>query len=119
MYGLRKDFDTSFLLGKKLELICLSENTVNFHFNDGLSFTIESAYSHQTPGSKGADEPIQVPALSSNIDELLGSSVTDVLANEDGTLILKFANQHQLKFFDTSPQYESYKINYKDVTVIV
>jgi hypothetical protein len=119
MYGLPEDFDTSFLIGRRLDLVCFSANTVNFHFDGGLHFTIESAYAHQSPESGAADQLYEVPVLSSNIMQLLESLIIDGSATADGTLILTFDNGHKLKFLDTSKQYESYKIDHDDITIIV
>ncbi len=119
MYGLPEDFDTSFLLGKRLELICFSENTANFHFDGGLRFTIESAYAHQSSEPGAVDQLNEVPVLSSTIMQLLGSSIVDGAGTKDGTLILTFENGHKLKFFDTSREYESYVIDFNGTTIIV
>lgn len=119
MYGLPKDFDTNFLQGKTLELVCFSENTVNFHFDGGLHITVESAYAHRVPESRETEEIKEIPVSSSDIMQLVGCSIAQVSANVDGTLSLTFENDHRLLFFDTSRQYESYKIDYNEKTIIV
>jgi hypothetical protein len=119
MYGLPKDFDTSFLLGKRLELVCFSENTVNLHFDEGLLFTIESGYIYEVPKLGSVDEVLEIPVRSSNIMRILGVAIVDALARSDGTLVVTFENGNKLTLFDPNAQYESYRIDYNNLTIIV
>ncbi len=119
MYGLPENFDTSFILGRTLELICFNENTVYLHFDGGLLLSIESEYAHQKPESDAVDQIYEVPFLDPNIAQLLGSPIIDGSASTDGTLILTFENGHRLQILDTSGQYESYRIDYGEVSIIV
>jgi hypothetical protein len=119
MYGLPENFDTSFVLGRTLELICFNENTVYFHFDGGLLFSIESEYAYQSHESGPVDHIHKVPFLTPHIVQLLGVTISNASASPDGTLILTFVNEHRLKFFDTSRQYESYKIDFDGRTIIV
>jgi hypothetical protein len=47
MYGLPKDFDGGFLVGRTLEMVCFSENQMALHFGAEISITIESAFSYR------------------------------------------------------------------------
>jgi hypothetical protein len=113
MYGLPKDFDGSFLVGRTLELVCFSQNQMSLHFSDDITITIESAFSYKI------DQIVDVPVQQSNLMELLGSSVSVAQGDENGTLSLLFDNGATLKVFDTTKQYESYTISYGGKVIIV
>jgi hypothetical protein len=113
MYGLPKNFDGSFLVGRTCELVCFSQNQVCLHFGDKITITIESAFSYKTI------QVIDVPVHKSNLMELLGASVSGVQGDKDGTLSLFFDNGQTLKVYDTSKQFESYNIAYGDKVIIV
>lgn len=108
MYQLPTDFDPGFLVGLSLEQVCFNENQVSFHFARDISITVESALSHVKE-----HEPVivvQLPLFESDLMLLLGHVVERASASEDGTLTLSFDNQHVLSVYDTSDQYESYRI---------
>src|SRR3972149_8201656 len=111
MYGLPKDFDFSVFEGRTLELVCFSENTVNLSFDDHLSITIESSYSHQVddedPGST-----IDIPPETSTLMQLTGDVVELAEAVGKGTLVLHFEGGQVLKCFEDLPNYECYKITH-------
>ena len=117
MYRLPKDFDASFFVGRRIELICFGENTVSFHFNDDLLVTVESAFAYVD--RDGAEQLSEIPAVGTNVLKLLGKSVRQSTGSDDGTLNLAFENGDTLKILDTSDQYESYKIGLGDDTIIV
>ena len=113
MYRLPKDFDGSFLVGRTLEMVCFNQNQVYLHFDAKITITIESSFSSQN------DQIISVPVRESNLMKLLELTVSEVQGEEDGTLLLTFSNGEMLKIYDTSQQYESYRITYKDNVIIV
>ncbi|QOJ00933.1 MAG: hypothetical protein HRU70_10670 [Phycisphaeraceae bacterium] len=113
MYGLPKDFDGSFLVGRSLEMVCFNQNQVYLHFDADITICIESAYSYKT------EQVIDVPARESNLMDLLGSAISAAQGDANGTLSLRFNNGDALKVYDTTKQYESYRIKYGDNTIIV
>ena len=118
MYGLPKEFDGKFLVGRTLEMVCFNQNQVYLHFDAKVTITVESAFSHQ--GARGeAIRLIELPVEVSDLMVLLESSVSDVEGSKDGTLSLFFDNGHILRIYDDSPQYESYKIENGDAVIIV
>ena len=119
MYGLPEDFDPSFFIGRRLELICFGENTVNLHFDGELHITIESAFIYHAPETDSTGQREEIPVLSSEIMRLIGSSIIDCSASTDGALSLTFENDRRLQILDTSSQYESYRIDYGQMNVIV
>jgi hypothetical protein len=113
MYGLPKDFNGSFLVGRILEMVCFAQYQVYLHFNERIIITIASAFSYKT------DSVIEVPIQESNIMELLGLSVSAAMGDENSTLSIIFNNGKALKIYDTSKQYESYTIAYEGKEIIV
>ena len=119
MYGLPEDFDARTLGGRRLELVCFSENTVNLHFDGELHITIESAFAHQHLEPESENNIQEVPVSGSEIMQLLGLQVIDSFGTADGTLHLSFENGHRLQIFDTSSLYESYRIEFGDLSIVV
>ncbi len=104
MYGLPKGFDGSFLVGHVLEVVCFAKYQIYLHFDEKITITVVSAFSYKN------DLLANVPAQESNLMELIGSSVSSVSGDENGTRSLLFNNGQTLKIYDTSTQYESYAI---------
>ncbi|MEJ7623683.1 MAG: DUF6188 family protein [Pyrinomonadaceae bacterium] len=119
MYGLPDDFSTDFLLGRNLEQICINENQVYFHFDNQLFITVEGTYAYQNVESEAGELLIEVPRFDANVLQLLGSSVRKCASSPDGTLNLSFDNGQTLTMLDSSREFESYQIRYKDLIIIV
>ncbi len=113
MYGLPKDFDGSFLLGRTLEMVCFTENQVCLHFGAETMIGIVSAFSCND------EQVVNVPVFGSNLMGLLGSSVRAAQGDESGTLSLTFDDGQTLKVYDDTEQYECYTIRYGDKVIIV
>ena len=113
MYGLPKDFDGSMFIGRTVELVSFSANTIHISFDDHLSITITSSFEHRL----GTEEPTQdcvqrVPVEESRLMQLAERSVESVEANTDGTLTLHFNGGHLFRCFDDLPNYECYTITH-------
>lgn len=119
MFGLPKDFDGSIFLSRTLEQICLNENTIYFHFDRGIFISVESAYSYFEADLVSDDQLTEVPKFDANVLRLLGKSIRRATGSSDGTLSLVFETGQMLKIFDTSDQYESYKMDFDNKTIIV
>ena len=119
MFGLPSDFDTNCFLGRVLELICINENTVYFHFDREILISVESAYAYHGGELEAIELLVEIPEFNSKILKLLGCSVNSTQGTAEGTLILEFEEGKKLKIFDTSPQYESYHITYEGKTITV
>ena len=119
MYKLPQNFDATFLIGRKLEMICFNANQVYLHFDGSVTITIESAFSHQHTRSEANMSIIKVPVSESDLMQLLEHAISAASGDTDGTLTVVFDNGHTLKCFDTSPQYESYQIKRGESVIIV
>lgn len=118
MYGLPKNFDTAFLLGQTVELVCFSANQVCLHFSNEISITIEGDFSY----CKASQEEVMAnPLAPSRVDivDLLEHRITGATGEENGTLTLRFNHGSIVKCFDNSAKYESYQIRYGDHVIIV
>jgi uncharacterized protein DUF6188 len=109
MYGISKNTDLSFLLGKIVEQVCLGQFQTQVHLEDA-SIRIESK--HTLAFADGAREIVweRTGFPSDGISKLLGQTLTGVSVVEDGVLELAFSLGDRLLVFDDSDQYESFHI---------
>ena len=118
MYGLPRDFDFSIFVGRSVELVSFTVNTVNLSFDEDLSITIGSSYEYQvdtrSPGEKRA-----IPVQESTLMQLLGKTIEAAEACGRGTLVLHFEGGQIFKCFDDEPQYEAYTITNRGRETIV
>jgi hypothetical protein len=119
MHRLPKDFDPSVIEGRTLEQVCFNSNQIAPHFDDDLSIIVESAFSHITDPPTDGDRLLAVPVSTSYLMQLLQSRVSQATGDEQGTLTLVFENNHTLKIYDNSEDYESYTINSRGQITIV
>ncbi len=111
MHKLPRDFDGAFLVGRTLESVLFSENTVSFGFGDRVSVTVFSSFQHQCPTEADRPNVQSVPPSESRLMQLLGHTVTQASGDDAGTLTIVFDSGHVLKVFDDDPYYECYSIN--------
>jgi hypothetical protein len=119
MYGLPANFDGSIFVGRFLEQICFTENQVALHFDDAISIVIGSSFSYETSQPQSTIILAKMPLVESNLMQLLGFAVAKAFGDKDGTLTLRFENNHIFKCFDDSCQYESYAIYHNGEEIIV
>ncbi len=119
MYKLPKGFDGGFFIGRRLEFITFSENSVAFAFDKDVSVTVESSLQHLYEASADSGVVQNVPLSESRLMQLLGKTVAAVKGDEKGTLTILFDNGQTLKVFDDQPQYESYSMNNGKHEIIV
>jgi hypothetical protein len=118
MYGLPADYDASFFVGRELEGVFFSVNTIHFHFADAVSITLTGSFVHR----RTIDDPGEtqtVPVASSSLMTLTGKQVREARATPDGTLTLTFDDGQVLVCLDESGPYESYEIQNGSVTTYV
>ncbi len=109
MYGLPADFDATIFIGRELEQVSFTVNTVRLAFADDVAITMESSFAFQAPGTEELVRqapPVQASALM----VLVGRKVCAARAENNGTLRLEFTAGGTLLCLDDSPQYESYHI---------
>ncbi len=119
MYGLPPDFDPSFFLGKMLELISFSVNTIVFQFDGDVGITLQSSFTHKIQPNDEHIDTDTVPVSDSRLMQLVGNTVRLAEANPNGTLTLHFDDGQILMFHDDSSQYESYRLTVNDSEFVV
>jgi hypothetical protein len=117
MYGLPEGFDGSFFNGRKLELVCFTENQVLLHFDQDVTVIILSSFDYKIDDQMwSVDDP---PGEMSSLMRLLGLRIASAVGARDGTLVLEFEDGSQVTCYDTSPSYESYHIQNGPTVIIV
>jgi len=119
MYGLDKDVDLTFLVGKQLLQVCVGLNQVILNHSDGVSICDESILRLNDGGNIDAEIFSDKPELASRLVCLLGSEVDSVVNNGDGNIKLKYSNGYMLTLYDGNDCAESYTITSKTEEVIV
>lgn len=109
MYGLPPDFDPSIFIGRELQQVSFTANTVHLAFDTDIAITLESTFEFQLDKRTEVvkqSPPVQVSSLMS----LIGRQVCSASSNSDGTIILEFAGGGAFTCIDDSKQYESYHV---------
>src|SRR5258708_11362733 len=109
MYGLPKDFDGASLVGRSLQQICFGQYEISLRFDENLMIQVESSLRYQDRSAL-APETIELPALQSNLMQLLGHSIAKASGDKQGTLTLEFEDGQILQCLEESSPYESYQI---------
>ncbi len=119
MYGLPKDIDLSFFLGKELEQIAFSPGQIQWFFSDGIHIGFSGEFSHSTQGKITVWDEDMPLVNAASVLSLVGAKVVDVEALTDGTLTLRFSNSETIALYDNSEHYESYTIRHGDDLFVV
>jgi len=118
MYGLPKDFDPAVFVGRVVEMTCFTSNTINVHFDAGVSVTLEGSFLHSF--DNGNDQASQtIPIRKSELMRLIGSQVIAGSIDPPGTLVLTFDSGDILKCLDDLPNYEAYTLRIGEREIIV
>jgi Family of unknown function (DUF6188) len=120
MYGLKKEIDLSFLVGRELIQVAIGLYQVQFHFDEDVAVSVEAEFRY----FDGQDEWIwrQEPSshqIAARTVTMLGASITSLERSENGTLALMFSNGHRLTVLDSFKEHESYDITRPGQTIIV
>lgn len=124
MYGLSKDIDLSFLVGKELQSVCVAFCTVQLHFDGNTGIGVEGRFAHQV-GTKTFEWNSDIPhtkkmtSAAASVFGLLATSIVSVKVKRDGTLRLSFSNKNELTLYDETPMYQAYRIWNNDNPMIV
>lgn len=121
MHGLPKGFDGMVFVGRCVEQVCFSQNTLHLDFGDDLSITSESLVVHERVADGGPvwSERVSVPVETCGLMRLIGPSITHSRVVDDANLILEFEDGQILHIMDDSKTYESYRIRVGDREIFV
>ena len=111
MYGLPKNIDLTFLIGKEVIQVSIGFNDLILHFSEEVIITITSECSYMDDKKKLITFDMY-PESASLVCRLLGCVTDKVQSEENGTLILGFSNGCTFKIHDDSNNYESYQIKH-------
>ncbi len=113
MYGLSKELDLSFFVGKTLSSITFGLNVIHFNFDKGVSIDLTSSYQHQRKYDVDNHHMGTLQTVfrcqNSSLMQLLEHSVESAIAGDEGTLILTFDNGDVLSFIELPGPYECYE----------
>ena len=119
MYGLPPDFDPTIIVGRRLQQVSFTANTVHLSFDEDLSITLESTFEHRFGSDSVQLEMGSIPVAESRLMQLIDKSIKSAQIEDSGTLLLDFGDRHTLRCVDDSLQYESYRIKYGDREIVV
>lgn len=119
MYGLPEGFDGAFLVGRVLEIVSYTSNSMILGFDSRVSITVESSFEFGAAMGEALAERQRIPVPSSNLMQLVGKSVNAVETDRDGTLTLRFPGGYFFRCFDDQPDYESYRIAHGDEEIYI
>src|SRR5574341_2119657 len=109
MYGLPEDFDASVFVGRELQQVSFTANTISLIFDGDVAIAVESTIIVQL-GEVAVPERQSVPMTSSSLMSLAGLTVQRARSERNGTLALDFGRGRTLTLLDDSSQYESYQL---------
>jgi len=119
LYGLPEHFDPTGFIGRSLEIVSFTANTVHLVFDGDYSLTVESSFEHRREGRGKGPVRFGVPVRDPCLVSLIGRPVVSAEVERPGTLYLQFDDGQTLRCFDDSQDYESYKINCGGTEIIV
>ena len=110
-YGFPKDFVATVFVGKELEYVLFSANTVTLSFSGHVKVTVLAALQHQVPLDSNLAIIQSVPLSESRLMQLPGRCVSGATIDDEATLVLVFDNGHALKVFGDSPCFECFWVD--------
>lgn len=119
MYRLPPGFDSTVLVGRRLEQICFTENQMALHFDGRVDIVVESAFIYRTPAAPPSNEPVAIPVYDSAVMHLLGRSIISASHDAQGNLTLLFKDSYSLMILHDTEQYECYQLRIGDQIIVV
>jgi len=119
MYGLPSDFDGSFFIGCRLQMVCFNINQIYLHFSNDVVVTVEGGFLYRKTETEQEYKVVEPPILSSDLMCLLEHKIEKVVWDDVGTIKMIFENGHVFECYDSFSNYESYKIKHADKTIII
>ncbi len=117
MYGLPTGFNATKFVGRTLDEVAFTVNSICFSFDEEVAITVESSLEHCDPD--GRVYRATPPVSDSCLMRLVGAVVRSADASTDGTLILQFGDGQTLTCYDDLVAYECYHIWFGNEQIIV
>ncbi len=118
MYRLPDNFDVTVFVGRTLEQVCFTVNTVSFSFDGELRLTVEGAFQHQVSSDGAGLDEGEPPVRASRLMQLAGEIVARASADLD-SLSLFFRNGQRFRCHGDSMQFESFRVVHRGKETIV
>jgi Family of unknown function (DUF6188) len=118
LYGLRKNIDLTFLIGREVSQVAIGVYQVQFHFDQDVCISVESSFTYSDSQQEWTWRQGLV-LIAAHTTALLSAEIKSFDAQEDGTISIVFFNGHRLTIFDSSENYESYTITRPGVYIVV
>jgi hypothetical protein len=118
VYGLPKDIDLTFLIGREVTQVAIGVYQVQFHFDEDVCISVESSFTYSDSQQEWTWREGLV-LIAAHTAALLSAKIESFNAQQDGTISMVFSNGHRLTIFDSSKNYESYSITRPRVNIIV
>ncbi len=118
MYGLPRDVDLAFFIGKTLLQVCIGAHDLILNFDGDVSVTVTSAVACR--GSNASIEKYSdFREAAYAVAALLNHSVISAEGDDAGTLAITFDGGEVLFIYDDSREYESYTITSDGGLIVV
>lgn len=117
MYGLPDSFEPSIFVGRVIEQMSFTPNTLFVGFDHDISITIMGEFRYAL-GDQLHPTRQAVPVANSSVMSLVGKRVRSADTTPNGTLTLHF-DPGCLVLVDDSPTYESYTLRLGEREIIV
>lgn len=116
MYGFPSDFDSAVLVGRTIQLVAFSENTVHLHLSWNCLITADagSAVVIVVPEAPHLQRVEVVPILESILMRMVGRVVTGVEVVNGCDLCLSLESGYAITIRETSRDYECYHLRIGD-----
>jgi hypothetical protein len=133
MYGLSRDIDLGFLIGREVIQICVGMFSLNINFDgDATSISLECEFrvgdtEAEPGGGPDDDEPHGLcfteaadRAKAAELLQILGAKITEVVNPGTGDLQIRFSNTKNLFIYEKKNlPYESYNLCGKGHCIVV
>jgi hypothetical protein len=118
MYGLPLDFDLCVFKGKRLEMVCIAQFSIYFHFSGKILLTVEAPFLYESQTHNYSSGWVSFPISETKISKLLECEVDHAIITDNGLFNLIFLNKDRLIVSELKG-YESYRIKTPSREVIV
>ena len=118
MYGLDKNENINFLVGKELLQVCVGAFQVILILDNDITITLECEYEYEFNSQK-INCSSDIPEQACSLLKSLGSKITNISNLGNGDIELGFSGGSVLKIYDSNKNSESYQIISPQKDIIV
>jgi hypothetical protein len=117
VHGLPADFDPKVFVGRELQQISFTVNTIHLTFDGEVAITLEGSFLLRA-GPAAETTKHTVPVTDSSLMSLVGKRILEA-RREGSTLALEYEGGGLLACLDDSREYESYHLRIGDEEIAV